>query len=229
MWSPDFPQPGLRPAAAARPAPVTRLSSLVPNAGKVRSASGSPHLDMHSSRRTVEGAEERPPQHQHEHGVACRAKCIPGQRRRRVEGQEVPQRVPRTEAGKPSGPPPPPPPPAEPKGREGAGKETAEHPTATIWNGGQGPSPPANNPDANVPTAPSTKPKAGPNELPATSTTMNIAENPATKPGSLSATIAAPSTPTSATVLGPMPPRPSSTNSRKPSAARRTTMMPGAS
>ena len=57
-------------------------------------------------------------------------------------------------------------------------------PTATIWNGSQGPNPPTNMPDANVPIAPSTKPKPGPNELPATSTTMNIAENPATKPGS---------------------------------------------
>src|SRR5918996_1501782 len=59
----------------------------------------------------------------------------------------------------------------------------ATHPTATIWNGSHGPSPPTNIPDANVPTAPKTNPKPGPNALPATSTTVNIGENPPTNPG----------------------------------------------
>ena len=89
------------------------------------------------------------------------------------------------------------------------------HPTATIWNGSQGPSPPMNSPLANVPTAPSRNPNPGPNALPATSTTMNIAQNPATNPGRRSATIAAPSTPSSAIVFGPRPPRPSSTKSTR--------------
>ena len=49
---------------------------------------------------------------------------------------------------------------------------------------------------------------------------MNIAEKPATNPGSRSATIAAPSTPIKATVFGPSPPRPSSTNSSAPRQTR---------
>src|SRR5918992_879640 len=92
----------------------------------------------------------------------------------------------------------------------------ATHPTATIWNGNHGPSPPTNIPDANVPTAPNTNPKPGPNALPATSTTVNIGENPPTNPGRRSATIAAPRTPMSATAFGPIPPRPSSRNRSVP-------------
>ena len=45
---------------------------------------------------------------------------------------------------------------------------------------------------------------------------MNIALNPNTNPGSRSATIAAPRTPSSATAFGPSPPRPSSTKSTEP-------------
>ena len=89
-------------------------------------------------------------------------------------------------------------------------------PIATIWNGSHGPRPPMNRPLANMPTAPSRNPNAGPKLFPATSTTMNIALKPATNPGSRSATIAAPSTPISATAFGPSPPRPSSTNSTTP-------------
>ena len=103
------------------------------------------------------------------------------------------------------------------------------HPTATIWNGSHGPSPPRKSPLANVPTAPSRKPKPGPNAFPATSTTMNIALKPATNPGSRSATIAAPSTPSRAIVFGPRPPRPSSTKSTAPRQITSTARITGPS
>ena len=56
---------------------------------------------------------------------------------------------------------------------------------------------------------------------------MNIALNPATNPGSRSATIAAPSTPINATAFGPIPPRPSSTNSTAPRQTRSASRISG--
>ncbi|MDQ3955678.1 MAG: hypothetical protein M3285_09025 [Actinomycetota bacterium] len=77
--------------------------------------------------------------------------------------------------------------------------------------------------------APRRKPNPGPKALPPIRTTMNIAENPAMNPGNRKATIAPARTAMRATVFGPMPPRPSSTNNNIPTADNKTRRTTGAS
>ncbi|HVF54174.1 MAG TPA: hypothetical protein VNC78_11315 [Actinomycetota bacterium] len=102
-------------------------------------------------------------------------------------------------------------------------------PIATIWNGTHGPSPPTKKADAAVPSAPSENPNAGPNEFPASRTTMNIAENPPTNPGRRNATIAAARVPSNAIAFGPMPPRSIWTNSTVPKSPASRSAIQGAS
>ena len=193
------------------------------------------HLEVHPPRGPVERAEQRPAEHQHEDDVADGAERVPRERRRRVEGRgsgrrfvartgapgsQVERRARRSGTATTTGSS------ARRTGSRSTKPYAASAPIRTPPRSpcGSRPAPSADPADRDhLERQPRPEPAdeqparehpdarragtrtPGRTRCPATSTTMNIALNPATNPGSRSATIAAPSTPISATLFGPEP------------------------